>query len=170
MDAILRMAKEHRLKAIEDAAESLGALYGGRYTGTLGDFGCHSFNGNKVITTGGGGMVIDNNNKENERIKYIVNQCKRQKDERDHQELGFNYRMMNLEAAFGLAQLSRLDEFLAKKRTFRRIYEDQLQDVSGRAYQKECKTSKSSWWLSCIRLEKARPENIINALGEKGIP
>ena len=102
MDGITALAQKYGLFVIEDAAESLGALYNKRHTGTFGDFGCFSFNGNKVITTGGGGMITGKELKKLDHIRFLANQARDEKKGYFHPEPGFNYRMTNIEAAFGL--------------------------------------------------------------------
>ena len=114
---------------IEDATESLGASYQGQYTGTFGDFGAFSFNGNKIITTGGGGMLVGQEPERLEHIKFLVNQARDASKGYYHTEIGFNYRMTNIEAALGLAQMQQLDDFLTKKREFHNIYREELKKV-----------------------------------------
>jgi perosamine synthetase len=111
IDEIIEIARENKLLVIEDATESLGATYKGRQTGTFGDFGCFSFNGNKLITTGGGGMIVSNNQKQAEHVKFLVNQARNTSKGYYHPEVGFNYRMTNIEASLGLAQLEKIDKF-----------------------------------------------------------
>ncbi|MBT8763522.1 LegC family aminotransferase [Desulfohalobiaceae bacterium Ax17] len=154
MDAILKIAKKHNLFVIEDATESLGAKYRNYYTGTFGDFGCFSFNGNKLITTGGGGMVIGQDADKLEHIKFLVNQARDNERGYYHPEIGFNYRMTNIEAAIGLAQMEKLDEFLVKKKLFNQIYKDELGKINEVIFQKELSSAKSSWWLTSIIFKK----------------
>jgi len=155
MEAIVNIAKKHNLYLIEDASESLGAQYKGRYVGTFGDLGCFSFNGNKVITTGGGGMVIGPDKDRLGHIKFLVNQARDKSKGYYHPEVGFNYRMTNIEAALGLAQLEKLDEFLAKKRRFNKIYREKLKNVNSIEFQQESDGAESIWWLTCIILKKS---------------
>ncbi len=170
MDAIMGIAKEYNLYVIEDATESLGATYKGKFTGTFGRFGCFSFNGNKLITTGGGGMIISENGASTEHIKFIVNQARDESKGYYHPEMGFNYRMTNIEAALGLAQFERLGGFLEKKREFRRIYQEALGDLSYIKFQKEYDEAKGSWWLTCIKIEKnIDVDGSIQKLKKKGI-
>lgn len=150
MDAIKEIAEKRGIAVIEDATESLGAIYKGRHTGTLGDFGCFSFNGNKIITTGGGGMVVGKDTKRLDHIKFLVNQARDKSKGYYHPEVGFNDRMTNIEAALGLAQFNRLDEFLEKKRSFNKIYREELKEVEEISFQKECEASRGSYWLNCI--------------------
>jgi perosamine synthetase len=149
MDEIMAIAEEKGLKIVEDATESLGARFKGQYTGTFGDFGCFSFNGNKIITTGGGGLIVGKNENDLEHIHFLINQAK---SGEDHPEIGFNYRMTNLEAAIGLAQFEQFTDFLNKKKMIHKIYEEEL----GLDFQKACPQADSSCWLTCVLL----PENI----------
>jgi perosamine synthetase len=164
MDSIRKIAKRHNLYVIEDATESLGATYRKRYTGTFGDFGCFSFNGNKIIATGGGGMIAGNATKKLEHIKFLVNQARDESKEYYHPEIGFNYRMTNIEAALGLAQLKRLSGFLEKKKRFNRIYREELRGIDSIIFQEEYSNAESSFWLTCIRVKN---EADINALQQK---
>jgi len=154
MDEIMRIAKKHNLYVIEDATESLSAKYKGKFTGTFGDFGCFSFNGNKIITTGGGGMVVGNDSRKLGHIKFLVNQAKDEGNELHHSEIGFNYRMTNLEAALGLAQMDKLDGFIAKKRKFHEIYKGELKDIKTIHFQEGYEGAKGSWWLSCVSFDQ----------------
>ena len=153
MDEIMSIARKYNLYVIEDATESLGAKYKGRFTGTFGNLGCFSFNGNKLITTGGGGMVVGEDEKRLEHIKFLVNQARDSSRGYYHPEVGFNYRMTNIEAALGLAQMERLKEFLEKKRSFNKIYQEEL-SKAGVIFQKELDGAESSWWLTCVMIEK----------------
>ena len=154
MDTIMKIARKHDLFVIEDATESLGAKYQGKYTGTIGDVGCFSFNGNKTITTGGGGMIVGKDSKRLEHIKFLVNQGRDETRGYFHPEVGFNYRMTNLEAALGLAQIKRLDEFLMKKKKFCEMYTQELHDVKSVSFQKEYPQGKSACWLTCVQFGK----------------
>ncbi|NQT23155.1 MAG: LegC family aminotransferase [Candidatus Omnitrophica bacterium] len=171
MNEIMRIARKHNLYVIEDATESLGAKYHDKHTGTFGDLGCFSFNGNKVITTGGGGMVVGDNKARLGHIKFLVNQAKHALKEGHHPEIGFNYRMTNIEAALGLAQMNRLSDFLRRKKRFRSIYREELKNVEGIGFQEEYEGAESPWWLNCIYLKKAIDINIVQTgLKELGIP
>lgn len=169
-DSIIKIAEEYGLYVIEDATESLGATYKGKQTGTFGNMGCFSFNGNKLITTGGGGMIVTNDETKAEHIKFLVNQARDDSKGYYHPEMGFNYRMTNIEAALGLAQLRRLDEFLNKKRKSRQIYQEILDDLPYVKFQKEYNGAKGSWWLTCIKIEKDISINgLMQKLKEKDI-
>jgi len=170
LDTIISIAKEHNLYVIEDATESLGAFYKGKQTGTFGDFGCFSFNGNKLITTGGGGMIVTDDLRRAEHIKFLVNQARDASRGYYHPEMGFNYRMTNLEAALGLAQLGRIDEFVEKKRKYREIYRKELGDIPYIKFQEEYDEARGSWWLNCIKFEKNIDiDYLVKRLKENGI-
>ena len=171
MNEINCIAKKYNLYVIEDAAESLGAKYGGKFTGTLGDLGCFSFNGNKTITTGGGGMVAGNNEQRLDHIKFLINQARDNPGEIYHSEIGFNYRMTNLQAALGLAQFERLEKLLAKKRAFNSAYKEELRDIKTVRFQKEYETAESSSWFTCIIAEDATiRSDLQKRLKERDIP
>ncbi len=154
MDAIMRVAKEHGLRVVEDATESLGATFNGRHTGTCGHFGCFSFNGNKLITTGGGGMVVGHDQEQIERIRYLVNQAKNKDRPGFHAEMGFNYRMTNIEAALGLAQFEQIGAFLKKKKAFKEIYQDVLGPLGYVHFQGVYPNASHSFWLTCMTVKK----------------
>lgn len=172
MDTIIDIAKKYNLFVIEDATESLGATYKGQYTGTIGDIGCYSFNGNKVITTGGGGMVAARDPKTAEHIKFLVNQARDASKGFYHTEVGYNMRMTNLEASLGLAQMERLHIFLEKKRNFNNIYREVLSEIPFVKFQEEYVLGKSAWWLSSITIEHPQKDipTIQEELKNKGIP
>lgn len=171
MEGIMRIAGKYNIRVIEDATESLGAKYKGRYTGTFGDAGCFSFNGNKIITTGGGGMVVGNDLKRLNHIKFLVNQARDESNSYYHSEIGFNYRMTNIEAALGLAQMERLEEFLAKKKSSHRIYREELKGIEFIKFQEAYEGAESSSWLTCILFEKEiELQDLQRKLKESGIP
>lgn len=153
MEVLMQISREFGIPVIEDATESLGATFDSRQTGSFGHFGCFSFNGNKVITTGGGGMIVTNSEKAADHVKFLANQARDERRGYYHPEIGFNYRMTNLEASLGLAQFSRLSTFIQKKRLFRSIYEDAFKASKAISLQEEHACSKSSWWLSCISVD-----------------
>lgn len=145
---------QHRsIALVEDATESLGAKYAGRHTGTFGDFGCFSFNGNKVITTGGGGMVVGRDEENIEHIKFLVNQARDEEKGYYHPEIGFNYRMTNIEASLGLAQMRNLSDFLKKKKQFFRIYKEVLGSSGIIDFQHSYECSSPNYWLCCVMFE-----------------
>ncbi|EFQ24232.1 DegT/DnrJ/EryC1/StrS aminotransferase [Aminomonas paucivorans DSM 12260] len=171
MDELGELARRHGLTVIEDATESLGATYQGRMTGTFGHLGCFSFNGNKVLTTGGGGMIVTDDDELGGRIKHLVNQARDPQKGFWHTGLGWNYRMTNLEAALGLAQLQRLPGFLEKKRDFVGAYREILDDLPQVRFQQAPEGSLPSWWLPSVTLEgTASVSSAQEALRERGVP
>lgn len=170
MDEIKRIADDYGLYIIEDATESLGAKYKKKFTGTFGDLGCFSFNGNKVVTTGGGGMIVGNSARRMRHLKYLANQAQDKVGEYYHSEVGFNYRMTNIEAALGLAQLEKLNEFLERKRTFNAIYREELKNIRNIRFQEGYDGSESSYWMSCIMVTGGAKISVLQEkLRKKGI-
>ena len=147
MDPILEVAQKHNLIVIEDATESLGAKYKGRMTGRIGAIACFSFNGNKIITTGGGGMIVTDNEKWARKAKYLTTQAKDDPFEFVHNEVGFNYRLTNLQAALGCAQLELLDDFIASKRRIAQTYAAALADLPGLTPMQEAEWAFSVFWM-----------------------
>ncbi|MBU0571725.1 MAG: DegT/DnrJ/EryC1/StrS family aminotransferase [Candidatus Omnitrophica bacterium] len=156
MDGIMRLADKHGLAVIEDSTESLGGTYKGKMTGTFGTFGCFSFNGNKVITTGGGGMIVGNDAEEMMRIKSLANQARAIDGSDNYSEIGFNYRMTNIEAAIGLAQMEKLEDFLKTKRRFNEIYHNELAGMERVRFQRHYEGAVSSCWLTAAIFDKVR--------------
>lgn len=151
---ILLIAKEFNLKVIEDAAESLGSFILSKHTGTFGDMGVLSFNGNKTITTGGGGAIVTNNNKVADIAKHLSTTAKQAHPWHFyHDSVGFNYRMPNLNAALGCAQLESLEEFIVKKRKLFILYKDAFSKVNGVRLLEEAENCKSNYWLQTLILE-----------------
>lgn len=156
MDPILEVARKYNLVVIEDAAESLGAKYKGRMVGQLGDIACFSFNGNKIITTGGGGMIVTDNEAWARKAKYLTTQAKDDPIEYVHNEIGYNYRLTNVQAAMSVAQLEQLEEFIKAKRRVAAYYVQQLGEVDGIAPSREAPWAKSIFWLCTILVDKDR--------------
>lgn len=156
MDKIMEIAEKHGLFVIEDATESLGSLYNGRHTGTIGHIGCFSFNGNKLITTGAGGMLVTNDEKTGAYAKYLSNQTKSVTGNGGfyHEEIGYNYRMPNLLAAMGVAQLERIDDFVDIKRRNAKDYLEELKGVNGISLPAEKARVKNVYWLFSILVEQ----------------
>ena len=150
IDEIKEICDEHHITLIEDAAESLGSFYKGRHTGTFGELGTISFNGNKVITAGGGGCIITNKKFLAEKAKHLTTTAKIQhKWNYDHDMIGYNYRMPNLNAALLVAQLEKLNEYLKNKRLIAQNYETFFQNFDIKFF-KEPQNSKSNYWLNSI--------------------
>lgn len=171
MDDIMKISKKYNIPVIEDATESLGATYRGQFTGTFGEFGTFSFNGNKIITTGGGGAICTKDAEKANHIKFLVNQARDIEKGYYHKEIGFNYRMTNLEAALGLAQLEKLKQFIDKKTGFNDIYRKELHNVDYITLQREEERANSSFWLNSILLDKSiNVEKFQDMLKQKDIP
>lgn len=154
MDPILEIARKYDLAVIEDATESLGADYKERKVGCLGDIACLSFNGNKIITTGGGGMVVSNNLEWTGRAKYLTTQAKDDPIEYIHRAIGYNYRLSNIQAALGCAQMERLKEFVATRRRIAMTYKEALAQISGITSPKEASWAASTFWLYTVLVNK----------------
>ena len=173
IDAILEVAKKYNLEVVEDAAESLGSFYKGKHTGTFGKLGAISFNGNKIITTGGGGMIITDDEELAQQAKHLTTTAKApHKWDYVHDRVGYNYRMPNLNAALGCAQLQRLPEFLQSKRDLYERYSEQLSGLNGIRLLEEPSECSSNYWLQTIVLDEPDQEirNIIlTALNEAGL-
>lgn len=172
MDKILDIAKRHNLYVIEDAAEAHGAEYKGRKVGSLGDAGCFSFYGNKIITTGEGGMVITNNKKIAQRAAYLRDHTFSKERHFWHKELGFNYRMTNLQAAVGLAQVGRITEFVKMKINIAKYYNLLLKDIKGIALPPDTADIKNVYWLYSILIERdfgINRDRLRQGLAEEGI-
>lgn len=156
LDPVLALAKEYGLAVIEDATESLGATYRGRPVGALGDAGCFSFNGNKLITTGGGGMIVTAREAWAQRARFLTTQAKDDAVEYIHSEVGFNYRLTNVQAAIGVAQMEQLDAYIARKREIARTYVEAFADADGIEPMREAAWAESVWWLFTVRIDEAR--------------
>lgn len=179
MEAIMDIAQEFHLKVIEDATEALGTQYtkgryAGKFAGTIGDFGAYSFNGNKIITTGGGGAVTAKDPTEVEHLKYLSTQAKDDPHFYIHNEVGYNYRMTNLQAALGVAQMEELPEFIHRKQKNYRLYQQLLQEFSGGTLLSFREGTSSNQWFYSLKLdmEKLQGKNmrdVITTLQERGV-
>ena len=154
MDVILSAAHKYDLAVIEDATESLGAKYKGNKVGCLGDIACFSFNGNKIITTGGGGMIVTDNEVWARRAKHLTTQAKEDPVEYVHDEIGYNYRLTNIQAAMGCAQLEQLEGFISAKRSIAARYSSALSDVPGITAMREAPTAYSIYWLYTVLVDE----------------
>lgn len=168
IDGLLNVTERWGLQLIEDAAESLGSLYKGHHTGTFGTIGILSFNGNKIITTGGGGMILTNKELA-ERAKFLTTTAKQPHQyEFVHDEIGFNYRMPNINAALGCAQLEQLDGFIEKKRALAQSYADFLAN-SSLQFVTEPEDCRSNYWLNALICENRQHRDellqVTNAAG-----
>jgi perosamine synthetase len=154
MDPLRELAAEYGLPVVEDAAEGFGAVYRSRPLGSVGDIGCLSFNGNKIVTCGGGGMVVTDDAGQAERVRYLATQAKDDPLEYVHGAVGFNYRLSNLHAALGCAQLTRLPEFVAAKRRIAEEYAARLADVPGITTMPEADWAESTFWLYTVLVDE----------------
>jgi perosamine synthetase len=154
LQPILDVAKKFSLIVIEDATESLGANYRGRPTGQFGDIACFSFNGNKLITTGGGGMIVTNQEAWARHAKHLTTQAKGDPVEYVHDEIGYNYRLTNLQAAMGVAQLEMLDEYVESKRRIARRYTDGLSLMPGLTPMMQAPWASSTFWLYTVLVDE----------------
>jgi aminotransferase degT/dnrJ/eryC1/strS family len=178
MERILHLTKKYNIKVVEDATESLGSMYTegeyrGMFAGTIGDFGCFSFNGNKIITTGGGGAVTAREPLAVDHIRYLSTQAKNDTHYYIHHEVGYNYRMTNLQAALGVAQLEELPEFIKRKQQNYEAYKDLLEGFAfGKLLPFREGTISNKWFYSFeIDRDKVKVSmrEIITALQGKGI-
>ena len=172
MDEIMRIAKEHNLYVIEDCAEAHGAEYKGKKIGSIGDIGAFSFYGNKIITTGEGGMLTTNNPDLYERAKFLKDHAMSKDKRYFHPEVGYNYRMTNIQAALGLAQLERVDEIIEKKRKIFEWYREGLKDMRGIILNPEKEWARSVFWMVCLvneRFDESSRDEFMKRLREKGV-
>jgi perosamine synthetase len=169
MDELLKICKKNNIDIIEDATESLGSEYKGKKIGSFGAAGCFSFNGNKIITTGGGGMVVTNNNSIAKKIKHLSTQAKKDNFEYDHDAIGYNYRLSNMQAAMGLAQMERIEDFVNIKRENASIYSGLMSEVKGVKFLWEDAQVKSNFWFYTIKVAKRHKKKLINYLLSKNI-
>lgn len=178
MEAIMEIAEKYNLKVIEDATEALGTKYiDGKYkdkfAGTIGHFGAYSFNGNKIITTGGGGAVTANDSKVVDHIRFLSTQAKTDPHYYIHDEVGYNYRMTNLQAALGVAQMEELQEFINRKNKNYELYKAEFEGFEYGTLMPFRAGTYSNKWFYSINIDrnhiKASMRDIIVALNEKGI-
>ena len=153
MDSICDLARRFDLKVVEDAAEGMGTRYNNRHVGQFGDLACFSFNGNKIMTTGGGGMIVTNNESVAARARHLTTTAKDDAVEYIHGEVGYNYRMTNVAAAFGCAQLEQLDQFVASKRRTAEVYQRLLSKVDGIHLYTAADKAFCTYWLYTIAVE-----------------
>jgi perosamine synthetase len=153
LDPILEAAEKYSLPVIEDATEGLGARYRAKNVGSLGHAGCFSFNGNKIITTGGGGMLVTDNAEWASRARYLTTQAKDDPIEYVHNAVGYNYRLTNVLAAIGCAQMEQLDEFIEAKRRIAKRYQESLLPVTGLRLPEEADWSFSTFWMYTVLID-----------------
>ena len=177
MDRIMEICKKHGVPVIEDAAESLGSLYHGQATGTFGDYGIFSFNGNKIITTSGGGMLVCNLPEEQAKeriakVRFWATQAREKARHYEHKEIGYNYRMSNIVAGIGRGQMKVLDQRIEQKRHIFAYYQEHLGDLEGLSFMPLHENERANCWLSVIQLApdcKVRPLDVMVALEKEDI-
>ncbi|QAA31660.1 LegC family aminotransferase [Clostridium manihotivorum] len=178
MEKIMKIANDYNLKVIEDSTEALGTYYTegcfkGKFAGTIGDFGAYSFNGNKIITTGGGGMLVAKDAKDADRAKHLSTQAKSDGLYYIHDEIGFNYRMTNLQAAMGVAQLERLEEFIQIKKENYKLYKAEIEAISGLSIMDFRPGIRPNYWFYSLLIDsKVYPLNrdqLLKHLEDNGI-
>lgn len=172
MDKIIEICKKYNVPIIEDAAESLGATYKGKHSGTFGEYGIYSFNGNKIITTSGGGMLVSNNEEGIAKVRFWSTQARDKARHYEHTELGYNYRMSNIVAGIGRGQLRVLEDRIAKKKEIFETYKEAFKEIEDIEMMPVCEYGEPNYWLTTITLSensKVKPLDIILALEKENI-
>lgn len=172
MDEIMAICNKHNVPLVEDAAESLGATYKGKQTGTFGKFGIFSFNGNKIITTSGGGMLVSDDEERIQKVRFWATQSRDKARYYQHSEIGYNYRMSNIVAGIGRGQLKVLNDRLAKKKEIYETYKDAFKDIPEIEMKPVPIDTKPNYWLSTMLLKegsKVTPLNVMEALDKENI-
>ena len=178
LDDLIPLCEERNISIVEDASESLGTIYkdgkfSKKHTGTIGKIGCISFNGNKIITTGGGGMILTNNSNLAEKAKYLTTQAKDDAINYVHEEIGYNFRLTNIQAAIGVAQLEQLELFLKRKKEINQFYMKKVDTISGLSISRSPNYSFNNNWLNILNIDPNLYEytkyQLIDYLGTKGI-
>jgi len=164
IERIAAICQTHGIYLIEDAAESLGATFNGKHTGTFGDFGIYSFNGNKILTTSGGGMLTSTNKAWIDKALFYATQAKEPFIHYEHTEYGYNYRMSNVLAAIGVGQMEVIEERVAKKRQIFEWYRTYLRDVEEISFMPELENSRGNRWLTALTFDSTPHEKIMQAL------
>ncbi|WP_441000654.1 LegC family aminotransferase [Fodinibius sp. SL11] len=170
LDELLTVCDNWNIPVVEDAAESLGSLYNGKPTGSFGDFGVFSFNGNKIVTAGGGGAIVTDDVEAGQHAKHLTTTAKKPHDyEYYHDELGYNYRMPNLNAALICAQLEQLDDYIENKRALAKDYSDFF-GRKGIKFRNEQADTRANYWLMCVELEDRKErDDFLEKTNERGI-
>ncbi|MGB4433691.1 MAG: aminotransferase class I/II-fold pyridoxal phosphate-dependent enzyme [Bacillota bacterium] len=173
MDPILDLCDEYSVPVLEDAAESLGAFYKGKPSGTFGKYGIFSFNGNKIITTSGGGMLVSNDTEGLEKARFWATQARDPASYYQHSEMGYNYRMSNILAAIGRGQLRVLDDRVKRRREIFDTYKSELGSIPGVRFMPEAEFGKSNRWLTVMTLDpeiiQKSPFELVDYLEEQNI-
>jgi perosamine synthetase len=173
MDPVMTLARKYGLTVIEDATESLGATYKGQSVGKIGDIACFSFNGNKLITTGGGGMIVTDNDEWAKRAKHLTTQAKDDPVEYVHTEIGYNYRLTNIQAAMGVAQMENLGSFIDAKRAIAAAYDEAFASLPGITPLRTAEWGDSACWMYTVLVDKdafgMSSRKLMQELATKGI-
>ncbi|MBR2260534.1 MAG: LegC family aminotransferase [Paludibacteraceae bacterium] len=171
LDELITVLKEYNIELVEDAAESIGSFYKGKHTGTFGRVGAISFNGNKTITTGGGGMMLFNDEELGAYAKHITTQAKiPHRWEFKHDHIGYNYRMPNINAALGCAQLEHIEEYVESKRETAKIYEDFFKNIPDVEFFTEPENCRSNYWLNVVILKnKDSQQEFLQYTNDNGV-
>lgn len=165
MDRLLLLAEKHNLAVVEDSTEALGSYYKGKHAGSFGQFGCFSFNGNKIITTGGGGVIVTNDEKLAKQAKHITTQAKADSFEYYHDEIGYNYRLVNVLAAIGVAQMEQLPGFIERKKAIDAYYKSHLTGVGDIEFQAVSEDVDPNSWLFTFKTQHQK--QLLKALNEQ---
>jgi pyridoxal phosphate-dependent aminotransferase EpsN len=172
-DPLLRICEQYEVPIVEDAAESLGASYKGKMSGTFGHFGIFSFNGNKIITTSGGGMLVSDDLEALQKARFLATQARDQAKHYQHSEMGYNYRLSNVLAGIGRGQMEVLEARISSKREIRNRYATELNSIAGISVNGEQSTGHSTHWLSVMTIDpklcEIHPDKIIKALADQNI-
>lgn len=169
MDSLTEICCSRNIDIVEDAAESIGSEYRGKKTGSFGKTGCFSFNGNKIITTGGGGMVVTDDEDIAKRVRHLTTQAKSDPFEYDHDEIGYNYGLSNIQAAMGVAQMEKLDEFIRVKRRNAKLYKELLAGLGEIEFLWEKPWVQNNFWFYTIRVSKEYKTPLMDFLVAKKI-
>jgi perosamine synthetase len=167
IDKLMHIAEKFNLTIIEDSTESLGSSYKGKHTGTFGKFGVFSFNGNKIISTGGGGVIVTDDEELAKKAKHLTTQAKSSAMEYIHDEIGFNYRLVNVLAAIGVAQMEKFPDLLENKRKMDNFYRSELNDIGDIVFQDVSKDVEANCWLFTFKTKKMR--ELLTFLNENGV-
>jgi len=167
MDRFLSIVKKYPLPIVEDSTEALGSTYKGKSAGTFSPLACFSFNGNKIISTGGGGVIVSNDEALAKHAKHITTTAKASPDEYYHDEIGYNYRLVNVLAAIGVAQMEQLPAFIQRKRECTAFYKKELTGVADIRFQQELPDVVTNAWLVTIQTEKQ--QELLDHLNANGI-
>jgi len=178
LDELIDLCEERNISVVEDACESLGTIYSlgkfnGKHTGTIGKLGCLSFNGNKIITTGGGGLILTNDQEFAEKAKYLTTQAKDDPVRYVHDKIGYNFRLTNIQAALGVAQLEQLPSILKRKKEIHELYNNSIKNIKGMSLSTTPEYANNSHWLNLLQIDstlyEGDRESLMKRLEKNGI-